>query len=528
MAFPQMPPVRFIRQLSMFRPGVPHAVRFWSVVGFALCYQLVGGVYLTLLGPMTGANDLLPEEVMLAAYCALIGLNIVFPILFRVKFRLYTRQLWFLTTGVIIGCSLLSYYTESAPLLWGLCLLTGAFKMIGMFGCISTVQLNFTPTRNFAVFLPIIYVLVCGGVKLSGIAAAWLAEYAHWRLVYPCVVGLMLAIDAVVYFLMQPDHRSGPYLPLKGIDWRGMLLWTATCVAGGWCFTFGEHFDWFAGREIRIGFAIFLLLLGVTLRDAARNPEAFLPIAAFRYRATAVTALLLSGMTLIQAGAHTFQPIFVQQVLGYDNFRQIDLDWPELAGVVMGAIFVYAARVRLGWSLKWLFFCTFLFVTAYAFSFCCLIGPDTEWLLLVVPLFAYGMAEVMMETLATYYLSQRIPFPHFFMNITIIGFVRCGVGTAAAGAWAHRQWRGEMAEQVQYAFSALDGLGAGAEALPQAEGQALIWALRTGYGYLVLIGVVMMIFVLTARLRTSLTRLLPTMAAVRRRLGRGFQSRPAS
>lgn len=52
-----------------------------------------------------------------------------------------------------------------------------------------------------------------------------------------------------------------------------------------------------------------------------------------------------------------------------------------------------------------------------------------------VPLFFLAIGEVMMETGATYALSQHVPFPVFFMNITIIGFVRCGMGSSAGAAF---------------------------------------------------------------------------------------------
>jgi len=125
MAFPHMPPVNTIRQLLMFEGYVPRRLRFWLIVVFALFYQLASSVYLGSLAQMVGETTLLSEDYMMANYCVLIGLNIIFPMLFRWKFGLYTRQLFFVSTGALIVCNIVAMYVTVPAVLWIICVLAG-------------------------------------------------------------------------------------------------------------------------------------------------------------------------------------------------------------------------------------------------------------------------------------------------------------------------------------------------------------------------------------------------------------------
>lgn len=427
-----MPPVRLMTALLMYKNWVPRPLRFWLIMMFVLFYQFTGGVYLASISQIEGELAFWSEDVTMASYCSLIGLNIIFPILFRWKFFFYSRQMWFVSS---IGCLLtavLAMYVQIPWLFCLVCFLAGYFKMMGMFACISSSQLNMTPTRNFGVFLPVIYLFVLGAMRLSDITATWVAYYSNWKLMYCIIVVMMLIIDAVVYFMMKPDHRPGPFMPLKGVDWIGQVLWAATCIAGAYIFNYGEHYEWWESAEIWNATWIFLFLLALTIWKMMATKEPFISPAAFKFPITLYLCVMLFGVAMISALSHYVQPIYVNAVLGYDSINAIDLNYPQLAGVIMGAILAYFAIVRLKWSLRQYFFANVLFFLAYTGTMYFVAVPETTKEILFVPVFLLAIGEVMMETGATYALSQHVPFPVFFMNITIIGFVRCGLGSSAA------------------------------------------------------------------------------------------------
>lgn len=517
MAAPKMPPVNLIRQLLMYREGVPRRLRFWLFVFFALIYQLAGGVYTASLNQMVGELAILSEDVTMAGYCTLIGLTIIFPMLFRLKFRFFTRQLFFIAGMGLIICNILTMYVTTPWFIWLICFIVGVFKMMGMFGCMSSIQLCITPTRNFGVFFPVVYILVCGAIQLSGISTAYISYFSNWRMMNIAVILFLGVHCALVFFLMRKDHRSGPYLPLKGIDFIGFVLWSCLLLVGTWICTFGEHYDWWDSEEINIATGAFFIILGLSVFSACRCKEPYISLKAFSYPRVINLMILLLGMAVMQSAAHILQPVYVNAILRYDSLNAISLNFPELIGVVFGALLSYYTIVRWKWSIKQYLFFVFSLVTYYELSMYFMIDTGTSKEIISVPLMALGMAEVMMESVATYYLSQAIPFVHFFQTIAIIGFVRAGFGSSVAGAAVHRLFNWSASKNFMIASSNIDGLETTqmSDSGSIAAVQSVMMALKECYGYLVIIGIIMLVIVLMSNYKTAIRRLLPRLMSVR-------------
>jgi hypothetical protein len=520
MSFHNMPPVNYFRQLKMFNDGVPHVVRFWSVIVMAIFYQFAAGVYLASLTQMVGELSCLSEDVTMGGYCTLIGLNLIFPIMFKWKFTLYTRQLFFISSVAIILCSIASMFVTTPWVFWIICLVAGYFKMMGMFGCMSTIQLNITPTRNFAVFFPVIYVLVCGSIQLSGLVTAYVSYFYSWRVMNLVVMFMMLILDFWVYFYMKHDHRAGPPDTLKGIDWIGHLLWIIVSVIGTWIFTFGEHYDWWESKEIWSATGLFFFFLAVTIVHSKRLEHPFISLHAFGYSATYRLAIVVFGITVLSGGAHVLQPTYLSAILHYDALNIISLNYPELVGVIMGAILAYFVLVRWNWSVKAYLFLAFGMMTYYLLSMYYMCDTETDKETMYLAFFALGVSEVMMESIATYYLSQSIPWPHFFMNISIIGFIRCGVGSAAGAAIVHRFFNWSMTKSFMIASESITDYAGIEEKSQILETQSLLMALKESFGFLVMLGLLLMVAILLSNYRTTFKRFVPRMVAIRKWMGK--------
>ena len=430
-----MPPVRMFTQLLMFKPWVPHRMRFWTLMVFIFFYQFTGGIYVASISQIQGEFAFWSEDVTMASYCSIIGLNMIFPVLFRWKFFFYTRQMWFVSSIGSLVCAVAAFYCSVPWLFCGICLFAGYFKLMGMFATVSNVQLNWTPTRSFGVFLPIIFMFVLGTLQLANYVSTWVSYYTNWKLMYCVIVVMMLFIDACAYFMMKPDHRCGPFVPLKGVDWTGHVLWTAVLVAGAYVFNYGEHYDWWESREICSATGLFAALLILALVRMFRlGDKAYITPGAFSHPITYYLWAILAGVNIVLGVGHYVQSIYINGVLGYDSINANDLNLPQLAGIVMGAIFTFWTIVKLKWSLRQFFFVNILMFAFCAVTMYFIAVPQTPKEYLVVPLFLFGLADVMLEAGATYAISQKLPWQYFFMNITILGFIRCGFGTAAGAA----------------------------------------------------------------------------------------------
>jgi hypothetical protein len=146
--------------------------------------------------------------------------------------------------------------------------------------------------------------------------------------------------------------------------------------------------------------------------------------------------------------------------------------------------------------------------------FICDSATDKETMYLAM--FALGISEVMMETIATYYLSQKIPFQHFFMNIAIAGFVRCGMGTAAGAAIVHRIFNWATAKSYMIISEGFTDHTAAAQAGNNISVQTLLMGIKETYGYAIIIGIALMIIILGSRYRTDIRRLVPKLISISR------------
>jgi hypothetical protein len=141
---------------------------------------------------------------------------------------------------------------------------------------------------------------------------------------------------------------------------------------------------------------------------------------------------------------------------------------------------------------------------------------QTEREMLYIGTFAFGLAEVMMETIATYYLSQTIPFKHFFMNITIVGFVRCGFGTAIGAAIVERVFRITSAKNFMIAAENITSNNINDSVMQVYQQQGLLMSLKDAYGAAIFVGIAVMLIILISNYSTTITRFVPRIMSVRR------------
>lgn len=121
----------------------------WArVVSFLFCilvFQCSGGIYLSSVSEMMGATTLMQEDILMAGYASFIGITMIFPVLFRLKFRLPTRTILpIVAVGLIVG-NIITMSTDNLMVLAITCFFTGVLRMWGTFECFSSIQLRITP-----------------------------------------------------------------------------------------------------------------------------------------------------------------------------------------------------------------------------------------------------------------------------------------------------------------------------------------------------------------------------------------------
>ena len=113
-------------RIMMFRDFVPDRVRVFLCLFFAVTFQFSGGIYLASVSQMVGSLALMQEDIMMAGYASFVGTTVVFPILFRLKFRFTSRSIFLMVCPALIVCNLITMSTGSLPVLVGVCFIAGS------------------------------------------------------------------------------------------------------------------------------------------------------------------------------------------------------------------------------------------------------------------------------------------------------------------------------------------------------------------------------------------------------------------
>jgi hypothetical protein len=284
-----------LRTIPAFKERIPLQARFCTLLFFALVFQFSGGIYISSVHEMTGGKALMHEDIMMAFEASFVGMSMIFPVLFRLKFRFASRTIFLAVASGLIACNLICVCTQNVPVLVFTCFVAGAIRMWGTFECFSSIQLRITPSRNFAVFFPVIYSVIFGCVQLSGLATVYLDYFFEWQYMHYLIIGLLLLVIAFSRLLLRHFHIEKP-LPLSGIDWIGAILWCTILLLIVFVCEYGEYCDWLYSPHIRLAlFAVaFLLLLCFYRMKQIKNTY----IEARAYRHPHVFTMLFLYMSL--------------------------------------------------------------------------------------------------------------------------------------------------------------------------------------------------------------------------------------
>jgi hypothetical protein len=510
------------RQLLMFHDWVPRRVRVWLILTFGFLYQYAGSINLSSMNQMVSEISLLNEDVQMAGYCMIAGITVCFPVMYRLKFAMYSRQLFFVSAIGLMFCTAITMNSNIPWVVWSASFVAGFFKMLGMFGCTSNFRMCVTPSRDYRVFFPVVYFMVVGGTYLSGLTTAYLTYYGNWRLMNLFVIALLMIHAGLVYFLMKPDHRPGAYMSPKGLDVLGFLLWSGFLISGMWLFTYGEHYEWWRGRPIWVASFITVAFFVLGWCRSHFHEKPYLDLKIFHFSAVWKIIIWLFVAGILQSAPRLLQSIYLNAVLRYDALNVISLNYPILYGIVLGALLAFYTKRKWGWNTKQYLVLAFGMLTYYIAAMYFLIDGDTNKEAFVIPLVAVGISETMIGAISNIYLSQSVPFQYFFPGLCAIGFSRCGIGNTSGAAIVQRLYNWSLVKNSQEAAENIDGtvlpfdMPSWSEVMNEVSRQSVMLSLKECYGYLTILGIVFILCIMMGTYRTQVIRLIPKMGAIRK------------
>ena len=83
---------------------------------------------------------------------------------------------------------------------------------------------------------------------------------------------------------MRRGYRQAPYIPFKGIDYLGGILWSLWLICIIFILVYGEHYDWLDSEEIRTAIVFAVILLVMCLERAASIRHPYISLKTFSQR----------------------------------------------------------------------------------------------------------------------------------------------------------------------------------------------------------------------------------------------------
>lgn len=500
-------PFRFMS----FREWVPDRYRFWGYILYLAAFQFSNGMYFTAMSQMQGTHSITMDDVKMMSHAVLIGLTIYFPLAFRLKFRFTNRTcLLIAATGLAI-CNFIVPYVGNPLLLVLLGFIAGFFRLFGTFECLSSILPKIAPTHNYAVFLSFVFFVVLGVIHVFDALAIQIIYYYDWQHLHWLAIGLLLMVILMTGIMMRP-FRPMPRMPLYGIDWLGMILWSIFILSLIFAVQYGYQLDWLHSPYIRmaLGSAFISLAFNIGRMTYIRHP--FLETTAFKTNnmTLLLTAFLFLGILL--ASKNTLQNTFTGAVLHWDAFITGKLKWFEFIGAFGGAVFSWYALVRLKWSHKQLTFLGFSMILVYVVSMYFLISPTTAIERLYLPLVCCNFGHIAIFIALTVYLQATAPFKNYFQAICILGFVRTGIASPIGDAIYRNGLTGLMNKHLAEIGNHINiTLQSSINSMEFIRTEAMISTLQELYGYTFIFGIVVLILIVGSRFKKKLTSRISTL-----------------
>lgn len=423
--------------MPQYREGIPRVIQPWIYLLIATTFQFSGGVYMGSLHQMMGAMDMMMEDVLMCLYCNLAGMAIYFPILLRMKFRFTNKTLLTAAATGVLLCNLAVPYITFKPLLWLVCFFSGMCKIQGTFECMSNIQLWMTPKRDFTVFFPILNAVILGSMQLSDLLCVHFIHHYHWTCMHWFMCGVML-LNLIFIRLCIKDFRFMRKFPLFGIDWAGSALWAALLVQIAFFFTYGDYYDWFNSKVMRILLLTILCTLCMVVRRMTTIRHPYIEPKMWTYRRLVPVLIVITIAEAFLVTEHVLEEIFLSEIMHYEETVSVKLDWGTLTGVWLGCVFCYWwAHIKRFNYLRLIgigFFSIIIYLVLMYFS----ISTEIHISRLYLPVIFRGFAYAIMSITFLICLHELVSFPHFFQSLSILQMLHMVVG-GVLGAAAYKQ-----------------------------------------------------------------------------------------
>ena len=429
---PGGPPPHMDFAMPMMKEWVPRRLQPWMYVLTALCFQFSGGFYLGALDAIRGATNFMIEDLLFLLYATLAGMAVYFPMLFRMKFR-FTNQQLLCGSAIILGvCNAATMYCQSMPVLAVVCFIAGMAKIQGTFECMSNIQLWITPRRDFAVFFPVLHIILLSAIEGSGWLAAWFGHHFTWQMMHVFTIGTMSFVLLTQLIFCRPFCPMPQRLSLKGIDFQGALLICGLMLVLSYIVVYGDYFMWLDTLHIRVLVGVALVLLGIMLYRLHYYRYPYVELSIFTRRNVAFILIVTFFAELAFGAEHTMEEILYSEVIRLEELTKESQYMWALPGMYAGILLdLYWLKVR-KWKIWKLFGIAFISIALYGMLMYFTLDASVNIEQYRLAIFLRGFAYAILAPALMWALQEsEHSLEHFFMGLFVFNILHMYLAGAA-------------------------------------------------------------------------------------------------
>lgn len=429
---PPPPPAGMGFMMPMFRSRVPKHIQPWIYVVTVFCVQFSSGMYLGALDAIRGTTNFMIEDLLMLLYAGLAGMAIYFPMLFRMKFR-FTNQQLLCGAAIVIGiCNFITMYCQSMPVLLVVCFIAGMAKIQGTFECMSNIQLWITPRRDFAVFFPVLHIVLLTAIEGSGFLAAWFAHHFTWQMMHLFTIGTMSFILLTQLTLCRPFCPMPQRIPLKGIDFLSGLLISLLMLVVCYIIVYGDYRMWMDSRNLRLLSGVAFLLGALILHRLSHVSNPYVSPKIFTYRNVLPILIVTAIGELLLGCEHTVEEILYEEVIGLEELTKEKQFLWALPGVYVGVLIDLLWLKVLKWRVWKLFGIGFGLILVYAVLMYFTLDMQVNIEQYRLSIVLRGCAYAILAATLMWSLDESIPdLEQFFMGLFVFNIFHMYLAGAA-------------------------------------------------------------------------------------------------
>lgn len=481
---------------GLFADWVPKPVMLLMVLLFQFFFLALNGVYTTNISYMAYSTGNQQEYYMWGYYAGYVGMAIAMPLVARIKARYRVKEIIVAVLLVCAACFFL-IATNPHPYIVVLCsLVIGYAKMFGSMQTLLIIMFLISKDGNRGRFYSVFYPYAIIASQITSYWVTVLSYHYNWQTAYLYISAACLLM-AMVSILFQHNQRYVKKIPLHYVDWLGALLFGISFMALAYIFAFGKQQDWYHSERIILATIIFVFTFMMLLIHMHSVKRPYMKLSVFK-KSNVRHGLLMQFFTGLFLGVSTLQTTFAVGILGYSPYTNSKLILLMIPGMIMGGMigifwfnrkFPVKFYIFLGFS-AYILYCIYMYfgmVKNFSFSM---------W---IVPMFLRGLGTCILFISIWYYTLDKLKpeemLPAFGLILGWRSFVAIGIFTALF-SWMQYdfQWQSinNLAVHLDSTMipqSALSGK------LKEAQVNAILAANKEIYGYTILAGLLILVYV---------------------------------